>query len=157
VVVKVVVNSKLTSSFMQLWRARYAVRRFKVRNPTAMPISCDYLHVNTWVYLSRWKVIMTILTTGREIWSPFSTGELMETNKVKMCLCLTNLALRLEGVWGSGCIAPHFLHLGTSCRWVVRFTLQPLYTRERAPGTHSILDGVYPRAGLDDGKRRVPL
>jgi hypothetical protein len=29
-------------------------------------------------------------------------------NKVKLSLCLTNEALRHEGVWGSGCIDPHF-------------------------------------------------
>jgi hypothetical protein len=34
---------------------------------------------------------------------------------------------RLEDVWGSGCIDPHFLDLGTSWRWVVSFTPLPLY------------------------------
>jgi hypothetical protein len=34
-------------------------------------------------------------------------------NKVKLSLCWTNLALRYEGVWGSGCIDPHFLDHGT--------------------------------------------
>jgi hypothetical protein len=29
--------------------------------------------------------------------------------KVKLSLCLTNEALCHEGVWGSGCIHPHFL------------------------------------------------
>jgi hypothetical protein len=38
-------------------------------------------------------------------------------------------------VWGSGCIDPHFLDLGTSWRWAVSFTLRPLYPRERAPDT----------------------
>jgi hypothetical protein len=36
--------------------------------------------------------------------------------KVKLSLCLTNYALRHEGVWRSGCIDPHFLDLGTSWR-----------------------------------------
>jgi hypothetical protein len=36
--------------------------------------------------------------------------------KVKLSLCLTNKALRLEGVCGSGCIDPRFLDLGTSYR-----------------------------------------
>jgi hypothetical protein len=31
-------------------------------------------------------------------------------------------------VWGSGCIEPHFLDLGTIWRWVVSFTFQPLYS-----------------------------
>jgi hypothetical protein len=34
--------------------------------------------------------------------------------KVKLSLCLTNIALSHEGVWGSGCIDSHFLDLGTS-------------------------------------------
>jgi hypothetical protein len=37
--------------------------------------------------------------------------------KVKLSLCLTNYALHHEGVWGSGCIAPHFLDLG-STHWI---------------------------------------
>jgi hypothetical protein len=49
--------------------------------------------------------------------------------KVKLSLCLTNQTLRHEGVWGSGCIDPHFLDLGTSWRWVVSFTPRPLYPR----------------------------
>jgi hypothetical protein len=36
---------------------------------------------------------------------------------------------------GEWIIDPHFLDLGTSCRWVVSFTPLPHYPRERAPGT----------------------
>jgi hypothetical protein len=36
--------------------------------------------------------------------------------KVKLSLCLINQALHHEGVWGSGCIDPRFLDLGTSWR-----------------------------------------
>jgi hypothetical protein len=53
--------------------------------------------------------------------------------KVKLSLCLTNEALHHEDIWGSGCIDPHFLDLGTSWRWVVSFMPLPLYSRERAP------------------------
>jgi hypothetical protein len=35
-------------------------------------------------------------------------------SKVKLSLCLTNQALCHEGVWGNGCIDPHFLEFGTS-------------------------------------------
>jgi hypothetical protein len=38
---------------------------------------------------------------------------LLKVKQVKLSLCLTNLALRHEGVWGSQCIDPHFLDLGT--------------------------------------------
>jgi hypothetical protein len=41
--------------------------------------------------------------------------------------------LRHEGVWGNGCIDPHFLDLGTSWRWVVNFTPRPLYSRGKEP------------------------
>jgi hypothetical protein len=53
--------------------------------------------------------------------------------KAKLSMCLTNYALRHEGVWGSGCIDPHFLDLGTSWRWVVSFTPRPLYPRGKSP------------------------
>jgi hypothetical protein len=32
---------------------------------------------------------------------------------VKLSQCLTNYALHHEGLWGSGCVDPHFLDLGT--------------------------------------------
>jgi hypothetical protein len=53
--------------------------------------------------------------------------------KVKLSLCSTNSVLLHEGVWGSACIDPHFLDLGTSWRWVVRFTPLPLYPRGKSP------------------------
>jgi hypothetical protein len=54
------------------------------------------------------------------------------SKKVKLSLCLTNWAPCHEGVWGSGCIEPHFLYLGTIWRWVVSFTHRPLYPREKS-------------------------
>jgi hypothetical protein len=79
----------------------------------------------------------------------------MISKKVKVkSLCLTNQALCQEGVWESGCIDPCFLELGTSWRWVVSFTPQPLYPRERATGTHWIGGWVGPRTGLDDMEKR---
>jgi hypothetical protein len=47
--------------------------------------------------------------------------------------CLTNQALCHEDVWGSVCIDPHFLDLGTSWRWVVSFTLRSLCARRKGP------------------------
>jgi hypothetical protein len=41
------------------------------------------------------------------------------------------------------------LDIGTRRRWVVSFTSQWLYPRERAPGTHWIGSWVGPRAGLE--------
>jgi hypothetical protein len=37
-------------------------------------------------------------------------------SKVKLSLCLTNQAIRHEGVWGSGCMDPRILDLGISWR-----------------------------------------
>jgi hypothetical protein len=37
-------------------------------------------------------------------------------SEVNLSQCVTNQALCHEGVWGSGCIDPHFLDLRTSCR-----------------------------------------
>jgi hypothetical protein len=71
-------------------------------------------------------------------------------NKVKLPLCLTNYALRHEDVWGSGFIDSHFLDLGTNWKWVVSFTLRPLYLREWASDTHCIGGLVDPRASLGD-------
>jgi hypothetical protein len=42
--------------------------------------------------------------------------KLLEPVKVKLSLCLTNQALSHEGLWGSGCIEPHFDDLSTSWR-----------------------------------------
>jgi hypothetical protein len=44
---------------------------------------------------------------------------------------------------------PHFLHLGTSWRWVVSFTPLPLYPRERAPRYpfYRRLGGLQSRSG----------
>jgi len=50
--------------------------------------------------------------------------------------------------WGSGGITPRILDLGTRWRWVVSFTPQPPYSREREPGTHWIRGWVGPTAVL---------
>jgi hypothetical protein len=36
-------------------------------------------------------------------------------------------------VWGSECVDPYFLDLGTRWWWVVSFTLLPLYSRGKSP------------------------
>jgi hypothetical protein len=57
--------------------------------------------------------------------------------------------------YGSGCIDPYFLDLGTSRRLVVNFMNRPLYHGERAPTTHWIGGWVDLRAALDDLEKRV--
>jgi hypothetical protein len=44
--------------------------------------------------------------------------------KIKLSLRLTNYALCYDDVWGSGCIDPRFLDLGTNWKCVVSFTPQ---------------------------------
>jgi hypothetical protein len=57
--------------------------------------------------------------------------------------------VRHESVYGSGCIDPHFLDLGTSWRWVVSFTPLSLYTRRKNPRypLNWRLDGPKSRSG----------
>jgi hypothetical protein len=44
----------------------------------------------------------------------------------------------MKAYWGVGVQLHAFFDLGTRWRWVVSFTPRPLYSRERAPGTHFI-------------------
>jgi hypothetical protein len=63
----------------------------------------------------------------------------------------------MKAYWVNWSIAPWVLDLGTRWRWVVSFTLRPLYPRKRAPRTHWIGGRVGPRAGLDAVvKRKIP-
>jgi hypothetical protein len=77
--------------------------------------------------------------------------------EVKLSLCLISLALRHKDVWGSGCMDPCILDLGSSRRWVVSFTPPPLYPEKGAPGTNWIGGWVGPRIVLDDAERREIL
>jgi hypothetical protein len=72
-------------------------------------------------------------------------------SKVKLSLCLIKHYVMK---WGSGCIDPRILDLGTSWRLVVSFIPRPPYPRESAPGTHWIGGWVGPRTALDDVKKR---
>jgi hypothetical protein len=62
--------------------------------------------------------------------------------------------------WESGDTAPHILNLGATWRWVVSFTIRPLYSRERAADTRWIRGWVDPRAESgrgDEEKNFQPL
>jgi hypothetical protein len=73
--------------------------------------------------VTRWSPVQGVLRTA------YKKGKC----RVKLSLCLTNLALRHGGIWRSGCIDPFFLDLDTSWRWVVSFTSLPLSRREKSP------------------------
>jgi hypothetical protein len=59
-------------------------------------------------------------TERSERWKVYGIKHLkqykLKDKKVKMSLCLTNEALRHEGVWGSGRIDTHFLDPGNGWR-----------------------------------------
>jgi hypothetical protein len=70
--------------------------------------------------------------------------------KVKLSLFLTKHHA-MKTYWGSEGIAPRILDLGTRGRWVVSFTLRPLYSRDWIEGW------VGPRAVLGAAvKRKIP-
>jgi hypothetical protein len=68
-----------------------------------------------------------------------------------------NLFLFLEDVWGSGCINPHFLDLGTSWRWVVSFMPWLPYPRGNRPRCplHRRLGGPQSRSGSSGEKKNL--
>jgi hypothetical protein len=85
-----------------------------------------------------------------------SNGELPEY--VSGTLLLTSFSVRQEGVWGSECIAPHFLDVGSIWRWVVSFTPRPSCQKgEWSPSILWIGGWVGPRSGLDDVEQRIFL
>jgi hypothetical protein len=85
----------------------------------------------SWVQSGRLMMAQSQKVCTDPLWYLCQKGYKTEGNyrscKVKLSLCLMNYALCHEGIWGSGCIAPHFLDLGTSWRWMVSFTSHPLY------------------------------
>jgi hypothetical protein len=103
---------------------------------------CQYGEKNEYEVIS--KSMMSIKSMS--LWEKQSKSYKSQV-KVKS-LCLTNYALRHEGVRGCACIDPHFLDLGIGWKWVVTFT-----GGRRASGTHWIEGWVNPGAGLDDVKK----
>jgi hypothetical protein len=68
--------------------------------------------------------------------------------------CLTNQALRHEGIWGSGCIDPYFF---TSALAVVEWSAScpgRFIPEERTPAAHWMGGWVGPSAGLEDVEKR---
>jgi hypothetical protein len=65
-----------------------------------------------------------------------------------LLLCLTKHHA-MKTYWWNGGIAPRILNLGTRWRWVVIFTLQPLYPQWKSPRypLDSRLGGSHSRSG----------
>jgi len=73
--------------------------------------------------------------------------------KVKLPLYF-NRAPRHKSLLGSGGVAPHILGLGIRRRWVVSFTVRPLYSQGKSPWRGG---WVGPIAGLSEVvKRNIP-
>jgi hypothetical protein len=98
-------SPSLNSLLLRYWHLLYDIHHWKI-----------HLHSHSW----KRRLQM------RKYWRK------VKGKKVKLFLCLTNQALRHEGVWGSRYIDPHFLDRGTSWRWVVSFTPRPPYPRGKS-------------------------
>jgi hypothetical protein len=67
----------------------------------------------------------------KNVWSCTSTPLyifMVKGKKAKLSLCLTKHHA-MKAYWGSGGVAPCILNFRTTCRWVISFTPQPLYTQ----------------------------
>jgi hypothetical protein len=53
----------------------------------------------------------------------------------------------MKAYWGSEDLTPRILNLGTRWRWVVSFTLQPLYCQGNSPGCPLVWGWIAPRGG----------
>jgi hypothetical protein len=80
----------------------------------------------------------------------FSVFRLIVKVNVKLFLCLTERHA-MRTYWWSGGIALRILDFGTRWRWVVSFTLQPLYSQGKSPWYPSDrrLGGPQSRSGRD--------
>jgi hypothetical protein len=65
--------------------------------------------------------------------------------------------LRHENVLGSGGIAQRILNLGTRWRWVISFTLRPLYSRKESPVPIGLEAGWASELVWTGGRREISL
>jgi hypothetical protein len=78
------------------------------------------------------------------------SSKIVDKKEISRAVSNKGKALRHEGVWGSGCIDPAFLDLGTSWRWMVSSCPGRFTPAERVNGTHWLGGWVGPTASLDD-------
>jgi hypothetical protein len=109
----------------QTWRTTTWYSRQWIRSSRGVDLMQD--HKLVWN-----KMTLALLAEGCQKTVPSPRVCYPSSKKVKLSLCLSNNTLCQEGVWGSGCIDPHFLDLDTSWRWVVRFTPRLLYPRGKS-------------------------
>jgi hypothetical protein len=70
------------------------------------------------------------ITTRRH--NPEDLDLIMVKVKLSLCFYITEHHA-MKAYWGSGGIAPRILDLGIRWRWVVSFTLRPLYSQGKSP------------------------
>jgi hypothetical protein len=99
----------------QVWHARFSLSWNCYL--TTSPVTEPY---HRWPRHSICSNIRSNVTSPPTQWQIYERHRLTKILR-KTSLCLTNQALRHEGVRRSGCIDPQFLDLGTSWRWVVSF------------------------------------
>jgi hypothetical protein len=98
----------------------------------------SFRHQTTWLSTHPRLIQRTLLNTSKPPhteWNYFKRNICIYflIESISSNVCMLSLCLSMgEGVWGSGCIDPYFLHLGSSWRWVVSFTPQPLYPRGKS-------------------------
>jgi hypothetical protein len=126
-----------TISVFERWKTAcaYIARSVGLRNTdvNSLPVETLLLLLTTIIFLShvqRKQRLLHPTEVAKPKKSPGLQPGLSQFHmKIKLSLRLTNYALRLEGVWGSGCIDPRFLDPGTSWRLVISFTPRPIYPR----------------------------
>jgi hypothetical protein len=113
----------------------------------------------TYMCLHSYRTMLPVrVTTHKRV--SFYMCQSMKAHRGVKSLCLTkhhtkktypvlNEVPHHEDVWRRGNIASCILNLGNGWRWVVSFTLRPLYSRGESTGTHWIGGWVSLRVGLN--------
>jgi hypothetical protein len=87
--------------------------------------------------------------------NPLALSTLLNNVNIKLSLRLIkHYAMKTYGGASIGITPPYVLDLCTRWRWVVSFTIRPLNSGERAPGTHWLGGWINSSACLDDVENR---
>jgi hypothetical protein len=131
---------------MRWWREKFPApagnRNLEPRSSSSYPSAIIMPTLSTPVMFSSGQICTTyLLHSYPEVPFPNFSRRIKAFREDK---CKVMCALY---VWGSGSIGPLILNLGTRWKWVVSFTLRPLYPAKRATGIHWIGGWVGPTAG----------
>lgn len=126
----------LRSFFLFFFILFHSLAFFRFISSSSVSVSFSFFHCFFFPLLLLFSTISLSLSV---LFSPtpyerVSTAVTLPTPIITATVALSlvlNYALRYEGVWGSGGIAPLFPDLGTTWRRVVSFTSRPLFPRYR--------------------------